>query len=415
MRSRGALDEVSSADEAMVIGVAVHEATTTANPAGTEADKGAISSINDAELGMSTRASGSRSRSGTVPGQRPKAEVHTEVSALVAAEAPAASSTRSRSGSINKLRAKRVTVPGLRGQGAEARQLQTPPPPPEPQSRVPAPISVSKRTGHSPEGVRSPSSMKTPRIRDLARAIAQRLRRRPSAEESESGGGNNSSSSKVKKAKDKAPRRPKGIRRTHSASNALQLDGQVNADGRGVESALGALPRTSSDPALPLIPMLPLPTSLPPRPATAPEPSLNPASESRQIDPVEVPLPASLPASPLPPSSQKTDSDAGEVRSTLSGLATQPASPELAPITGLGSSLEISRLVPEHEAPQDEDNTGAPEKAEGELTAVAEGTKVAPDAAAEQQPEHTDDGKGVKGEEDTASPVVPSESSEVNT
>ena len=372
MRSRGALDEVAHAEE-VVIGVAVHEATTTAEHAETETDPASAadnieSNGSDApsntELGLTSRASGSRSRSGTVPGLRPEAEVYTEVSALVSAEAALAADggvSRSRSGSITKLRAKRATILGLRGasgQNGDSRQQEQEKKHKEKQ-RVPAPISVPKRStqAQDQETVRSPpaTTIKTPRIIDLARSIAQRLRRRPSGEENDGGTGNEGGGGgKVKKNKEglKMLRRPKGIRRAHSASAAYQLDGQavqndqVGADvGNEIETTgSGTLPRTSSDPALPLIPLLPL---------------LLPVSghvQSEQtrleaLDPSNIPLPKSPSPSLSPPASfHKADNgNTAETGSAVSGAPTQPNSPSLDPVIGL--EAEDEELENEDAAP----------------------------------------------------------------
>lgn len=355
MRSRGALDEVVHAEE-VIIGVAVHEATTTAEHVETEANtaSGADNvggneedTPNNTELGLTSRASGSRSRSGTVPGLRPEGEVYTEVSALVSAEAATDGSvSRSRSGSITRLRAKRATMLGLRGasgQNADARLQEQQEKKHKEKQRVPAPITVPKRSTQvqDQETVRSPpaTTIKTPKIMDLARAIAQRLRRRPSGEESEAGGGTGNESGgggKLKKNKEglKVLRRPKGIRRAHSASTAYQLDGKgaVGSDVAAENGTTGSgtlPPRTSSDPALPLIPMLPLPRAIPGH--VPPEDGLE------ALNPSNIPLPKSPSPSISPPSSfRKADNeDVADRASTKSEFPTQPNSPTLDPVVGL--------------------------------------------------------------------------------
>ncbi|KAL5483263.1 hypothetical protein ACEPAI_8493 [Sanghuangporus weigelae] len=226
MRSRGAINEILPDDEALVIGVAVHEATTEESTTIDTSDHGGGS------LGQGERQKGAGV--GTVNGgDQTNSELKAEVgngealapapateagpssrrmsitfSAAVSAGTPKTDVTRSRSGSINKLRGK---LP-LRSQNHTAapstgiKQADT-------STKGDSGAASGAEEGAEKEGGKGPgviaSAKSSRRISYIAKVFAQRLRGRKSDEEGEkdkgkgAGGGDKEKEKERKKGKGK--------------------------------------------------------------------------------------------------------------------------------------------------------------------------------------------------------------------
>ncbi|KAI5122324.1 hypothetical protein M0805_002491 [Coniferiporia weirii] len=323
MRSRGALDELCARDEALVIGVAVHEAMT-------EVDERQV----DEELG------GAPSSSKGVEGVG--AGANTSIS-IASASTSKAEASRSRSGSINRLRNIRAPKSGLRrGRSAgaepprdtpEANPGLTPVPIPipisypvsrasskQPEDADVAPVMLSVSGDVTPDGAKSPRSR---RFTQFARALAQRLRRRLSSgpasdlTEEPRAGGTTGTRRGPPPAMSFVPSHRTQVAPQSVTSPATRAAGvPLPPSPRAIDVGLFAPPPT----------LVPLPPS--PRAKDEGLPSLTPAL---------VPLPQSptVPATPLAEAVLEGDRHGDGAReeedrmSTLSGRTTAPPSLQL--------------------------------------------------------------------------------------
>ncbi|OCB85803.1 hypothetical protein A7U60_g7155 [Sanghuangporus baumii] len=225
MRSRGAINEILPVDEALVIGVAVHEATTEetttvdtsghggGSPGEEEQRKGARVGTVDGE---DQTNSDSKAELGNGESPAPVTEagpssrrMSITFSAAVSAGTPKTEVTRSRSGSISKLRGK---LP-LRSQNhtaapsTDVKQAGT-------GTTDDSGATSGAEEGAEKEGGKGPSviasAKSSRRISYIAKVLAQRLRRRKSDEEGEkdkgkgSGGGEKEKETERKKGKGKS-------------------------------------------------------------------------------------------------------------------------------------------------------------------------------------------------------------------
>ncbi|THG98724.1 hypothetical protein EW145_g7378 [Phellinidium pouzarii] len=254
MRSRGALDELAARDEALIIGIAVHEATT------------------EIQLNSSGKEGTVNADADEVRPPKSTENVVIDANASISAEvkAVAASSThkvetapRSRSGSIIRLRSMRTPKVGLRSDksiertnsslNSSSKQSED--------SNVHMNSSSTSSGDVIPDGAKSPTT-KPHRFAHFARTIVQRLRRRPS-------GGPPSVPSETQK--DIGGRRapPPPAISVVSSAPSIRLESQ---DVKSPATLAAGVPLPPSpyaaDAKFPVVAVIPTSIPLPPSPAT---------------------------------------------------------------------------------------------------------------------------------------------------
>ncbi|KAL5504602.1 hypothetical protein ACEPAH_7265 [Sanghuangporus vaninii] len=241
MRSRGAINEILPDAEALVIGVAVHEATTEetttidtsghggGSPGEEEQQKGArVGSVgggdqtnSESKAEVSNGESPSPATEAGPSGRR----MSITFSAAVSAGAPKTEVTRSRSGSINKLRGKLPLRSQNRtaGPSTDVKQAGT--------GTTDDPGAVSgAEEGAEKEGGKGPSAIagakSSRRISYIAKVLAQRFRGRKSDEECEKDKGKGSGGGEKEKEKE----RKKGKGKSGSDQSSTSGSGSQGSD-----------------------------------------------------------------------------------------------------------------------------------------------------------------------------------------
>ena len=296
MRSRGALNEANGAEGGLVIGVAVHETETEEVVHGDGAG-----TSRGAETNESTSAQAAEGDDVRPPSTK-RASISMRTAEVSVVASSAKTESRSRSGSVNKLR----SVLPLRSQSSTSESkpapASVPATSPTPVVEESPKVEVTDPEGKADEGAKKAKLGR--RLSSLAKSFSQTLRRKKSEE----------------KTKEKEKIASKG-----------KSDASLASATTSSTSAENEPPSPQPAPPVPALPEAAT-VPLPPSPASKPAQLLKKTSSSL-LSPDMIPLPASPLTASFSPSVQtpmriEIDNRTGDKASLKSNATTVPGSPD---------------------------------------------------------------------------------------